>query len=99
MLPELSVTFLMLSLQILSLGAGFDSLYFRLKDMGLLHHSVVYEVDFPNVTRQKAALIKRVKELSALVGDTGGEGLGMVFTEGFLGTKWLEANVDSAFKE
>ncbi|NWR59875.1 TYW4 protein, partial [Bucorvus abyssinicus] len=64
--------------QILSLGAGFDSLYFRLKDMGLLHHSVVYEVDFPNVTYQKAALIKRVKELSALVGDTRGEGLGAI---------------------
>uniref|UniRef100_A0A663M4C3 tRNA wybutosine-synthesizing protein 4 n=1 Tax=Athene cunicularia TaxID=194338 RepID=A0A663M4C3_ATHCN len=61
--------------QILSLGAGFDSLYFRLKDLGLLHHTVVYEVDFPNVACQKAALIKRMKELSALVGDTGGEGL------------------------
>lgn len=61
--------------QILSLGAGFDSLYFRLKDMGLLHHTVVYEVDFPDVACQKATLIKGVKELSALVGDTGGEGL------------------------
>uniref|UniRef100_A0A8C0FVZ2 tRNA wybutosine-synthesizing protein 4 n=1 Tax=Bubo bubo TaxID=30461 RepID=A0A8C0FVZ2_BUBBB len=61
--------------QILSLGAGFDSLYFRLKDVGLLHHTVVYEVDFPNVACQKAALIKRMKELSALVGDTGGERL------------------------
>uniref|UniRef100_A0A8C3K402 tRNA wybutosine-synthesizing protein 4 n=1 Tax=Calidris pygmaea TaxID=425635 RepID=A0A8C3K402_9CHAR len=61
--------------QIVSLGAGFDSLYFRLKDIGLLYHTVVYEVDFPNVACQKAALIKRTKELSALVGDTGGEGL------------------------
>ncbi|XP_023801618.1 tRNA wybutosine-synthesizing protein 4 isoform X2 [Cyanistes caeruleus] len=64
--------------QILSLGAGFDSLYFRLKDIGLLHHTVVYEVDFPNVACQKAALIKGMKELSALVGDTGGEGLGAI---------------------
>uniref|UniRef100_A0A8C5J4H0 tRNA wybutosine-synthesizing protein 4 n=1 Tax=Junco hyemalis TaxID=40217 RepID=A0A8C5J4H0_JUNHY len=62
--------------RILSLGAGFDSLYFRLKDMGLLQHTVVYEVDFPDVACQKAALIKGVKELSALVGDAGGEGLG-----------------------
>lgn len=73
---------MMLSLQILSLGAGFDSLYFRLKDMGLLHHTVVYEVDFPNVACQKAALIKRVEELSALVGSSEGEGLGMIFIEG-----------------
>lgn len=73
--------FLILSLQILSLGAGFDSLYFRLKDMGLLHHTVVYEVDFPNVACQKATLIKGTKELSTLVRDTGGEGLGMVFME------------------
>ncbi|XP_068864492.1 tRNA wybutosine-synthesizing protein 4 [Aphelocoma coerulescens] len=68
--------------QILSLGAGFDSLYFRLKDMGLLRHTVVYEVDFPNVACQKATLIKRMKELSALVGDTGGEGLGAITFSG-----------------
>ncbi|NWW97331.1 TYW4 protein, partial [Caloenas nicobarica] len=68
--------------QILSLGAGFDSLYFRLKDMGLLHHAVVYEVDFPNVACQKAALIKRTKELSALAGDTGGEELGVIAFSG-----------------
>ncbi|OWK53008.1 tRNA wybutosine-synthesizing protein 4 [Lonchura striata] len=68
--------------QILSLGAGFDSLYFRLKDMGLLHHTVVYEVDFPNVACQKATLIKGLKELSALVGDTGGKGLGAITFSG-----------------
>ncbi|NWY58634.1 TYW4 protein, partial [Chionis minor] len=68
--------------QIVSLGAGFDSLYFRLKDIGLLHHTVVYEVDFPNVACQKAALIKRMKELSALVGDVGGEGLGVITFSG-----------------
>ncbi|XP_033928599.1 tRNA wybutosine-synthesizing protein 4, partial [Melopsittacus undulatus] len=68
--------------QILSLGAGFDSLYFRLKDMGLLHHTVVYEVDFPDVACQKAALIKRIEELSALVGSSEGEGLGAVTFSG-----------------
>ncbi|NXA22972.1 TYW4 protein, partial [Ibidorhyncha struthersii] len=68
--------------QIVSLGAGFDSLYFRLKDIGLLHHTVVYEVDFPNVACQKAALIKRMKELSALVGHTEGEGLGVITFSG-----------------
>ncbi|XP_027564729.1 tRNA wybutosine-synthesizing protein 4 isoform X2 [Neopelma chrysocephalum] len=68
--------------QVLSLGAGFDSLYFRLKDMGLLHHTVVCEVDFPNVVCQKATLIKRMEELSALVGDTAGEGLGAITFSG-----------------
>ncbi|NWU73394.1 TYW4 protein, partial [Pterocles burchelli] len=68
--------------QILSLGAGFDSLYFRLKDMGLLRHTVVYEMDFPDVARQKATLIKRMEELSALVGDTGGEGSGIITCSG-----------------
>ncbi|NXE57171.1 TYW4 protein, partial [Casuarius casuarius] len=68
--------------QILSLGAGFDSLYFRLKDMGLLSRTVVYEVDFPNVACQKATLIKGIKELSALVGDAGGEGLGAIAFSG-----------------
>ncbi|KAM6093675.1 tRNA wybutosine-synthesizing protein 4 isoform 6-T10 [Chlamydotis macqueenii] len=68
--------------QILSLGAGFDSLYFRLKDMGLLDHTVVYEVDFPNVACQKAALIKGTKELSALVGDIGEEGVGVITFSG-----------------
>ncbi|KAJ7418563.1 tRNA wybutosine-synthesizing protein 4 [Pitangus sulphuratus] len=63
-------------------SAGFDSLYFRLKDMGLLHHTVVYEVDFPSVVCQKATLIKRMEELSALVGDTAGEGLGAITFSG-----------------
>ncbi|XP_022536214.2 tRNA wybutosine-synthesizing protein 4 [Astyanax mexicanus] len=44
--------------QILSLGAGFDSLYFRLHAEGALERVVVFEVDFPDVTRRKAALIK-----------------------------------------
>ncbi|KAM7380210.1 hypothetical protein PAMP_003523 [Pampus punctatissimus] len=42
---------------ILSLGAGFDSLYFRLHAGGALDRAVVFEVDFPDVTRRKAALI------------------------------------------
>ncbi|XP_068026260.1 tRNA wybutosine-synthesizing protein 4 isoform X1 [Melanerpes formicivorus] len=68
--------------QILSLGAGFDSLYFRLKDLGLLPHTVVYEVDFPSVVSQKAALIRGVQELVELVGDAGGEPGVMPFSAG-----------------
>uniref|UniRef100_A0A8D0GZC6 tRNA wybutosine-synthesizing protein 4 n=1 Tax=Sphenodon punctatus TaxID=8508 RepID=A0A8D0GZC6_SPHPU len=51
---------LVFSAQILSLGAGFDSLYFRLKELGLLGCTVVYEVDFPDVVRRKAALIEEL---------------------------------------
>lgn len=43
--------------QILSLGAGFDSLYFRLHADEALDRVVVFEVDFPDVTQRKAALI------------------------------------------
>uniref|UniRef100_A0A3B5ALD7 tRNA wybutosine-synthesizing protein 4 n=1 Tax=Stegastes partitus TaxID=144197 RepID=A0A3B5ALD7_9TELE len=43
--------------QILSLGAGFDSLYFRLHADGALDSAVVFEVDFPDVMRRKSALI------------------------------------------
>ncbi|NXX49859.1 TYW4 protein, partial [Tricholaema leucomelas] len=68
--------------QILSLGAGFDSLYFRLKDVGLLHHTVVYEVDFPCVVSHKAALIRGAEELLALVGDAGGEPGAVPFSAG-----------------
>ncbi|KAM9347649.1 tRNA wybutosine-synthesizing protein 4 [Symphorus nematophorus] len=43
--------------QILSLGAGFDSLYFRLHADEALDRAVVFEVDFPDVAQRKAALI------------------------------------------
>nr|XP_055071846.1 tRNA wybutosine-synthesizing protein 4 [Misgurnus anguillicaudatus] len=43
--------------QILSLGAGFDSLFFRLYVEGALKSVTVFEVDFPEVAQRKAALI------------------------------------------
>uniref|UniRef100_UPI0037E8DBA5 tRNA wybutosine-synthesizing protein 4 n=1 Tax=Semicossyphus pulcher TaxID=241346 RepID=UPI0037E8DBA5 len=43
--------------QILSLGAGFDSLYFRLHADGALDRAVVFEVDFSDVAQRKTALI------------------------------------------
>lgn len=66
-------------LQILSLGAGFDSLYFRLKSAGLLSRAVVYEVDFPSVVSRKAALIGGTKDLATVVGGAGGRESGMMF--------------------
>lgn len=54
--------------QILSLGAGSDSLYFRLKAAGRLSWAAVWEVDFPDVARRKAERIRDTPELSALTG-------------------------------
>uniref|UniRef100_A0A8C3S9F7 tRNA wybutosine-synthesizing protein 4 n=1 Tax=Chelydra serpentina TaxID=8475 RepID=A0A8C3S9F7_CHESE len=65
--------------QILSFGAGFDSLYFRLKAVGLLSCTVVYEVDFPSVASRKAALIKGTKDLAVVVGGVGRRESGMTF--------------------
>ncbi|XP_021505524.1 tRNA wybutosine-synthesizing protein 4 [Meriones unguiculatus] len=54
--------------QILSLGSGSDSLYFRLKAAGLLARAAVWEVDFPDVSRLKAERIGETPELCALTG-------------------------------
>ncbi|KAM8781395.1 tRNA wybutosine-synthesizing protein 4 [Rhynchonycteris naso] len=54
--------------QILSLGAGSDSLYFRLKSAGLLAWAAVWEVDYPNVAQRKAERIRDTPELCAITG-------------------------------
>uniref|UniRef100_A0A674NKR6 tRNA wybutosine-synthesizing protein 4 n=1 Tax=Takifugu rubripes TaxID=31033 RepID=A0A674NKR6_TAKRU len=54
--------------QIVVLGAGFDSLYFRLHADGALDGAVVFEVDFPDVTKRKAALIKGSPTLAEVFG-------------------------------
>ncbi|XP_012731788.2 tRNA wybutosine-synthesizing protein 4 [Fundulus heteroclitus] len=53
--------------QILSLGAGFDSLYFRLRADGVLEGAAVFEVDFPDVARRKAALVAADVTLSGML--------------------------------
>ncbi|KAJ8255237.1 hypothetical protein GJAV_G00202630 [Gymnothorax javanicus] len=55
--------------QVLSLGAGFDSLYFRLRAEGVLTQAVVFEVDFPDVVRRKAALINASDQLKGSLED------------------------------
>jgi hypothetical protein len=51
--------------QILSLGAGFDTTYFRLKAQGLWHASdVFYEIDFPTLVARKHGLIQQSAALS-----------------------------------
>ncbi len=53
--------------QIISLGAGFDSAFFRLQSSGLLSNTTFYEVDFPDVVRRKATIIKNNEELIKLL--------------------------------
>ncbi|KAH7659329.1 tRNA(Phe) (7-(3-amino-3-(methoxycarbonyl)propyl)wyosine(37)-N)- methoxycarbonyltransferase protein [Dioscorea alata] len=53
--------------QILSLGAGFDTIYFQLMDEGIAPHLYV-ELDFKEVTSKKAALIEHCSQLREKVG-------------------------------
>nr|GMD71641.1 tRNA wybutosine-synthesizing protein 4 isoform X1 [Ipomoea batatas] len=55
--------------QIVSLGAGFDTMYFQLKDEGKAPHLYV-ELDFIEVTSKKAALIENYSQLKEKVGET-----------------------------
>ncbi|KAM3836780.1 tRNA wybutosine-synthesizing protein 4 isoform 2-T2 [Vipera latastei] len=70
--------------QVVSLGAGWDSLYFCLKAAGLLAGSGgrFFEVDLPAVASRKAALISGSAELRALAGGGGGAALGSVTFSG-----------------
>jgi O-methyltransferase involved in polyketide biosynthesis len=55
--------------QIVILGAGLDSMYFRLKQRGALPALCEYfEMDFPDVTLQKVMTIRRRKQLMAVLG-------------------------------
>ena len=56
--------------QVISLGAGFDTLYWNLKDAGLAPASFV-EVDFPTVTSRKIHFIRRSKALLGKITDEG----------------------------
>lgn len=54
--------------QVVILGAGLDTMFFRLKDAGSLAQCEYFELDFPDVTMQKVAVMRRRKALAALVG-------------------------------
>ncbi|XP_059175408.1 tRNA wybutosine-synthesizing protein 4-like [Physella acuta] len=53
--------------QIISLGCGFDSTYFRLKASGHLKNTIFCEIDFPEVVKRKCLLIDHTDELLALI--------------------------------
>lgn len=54
--------------QVVILGAGLDTMFFRLKEAGRLAQCEYFELDFPDVTMQKVAVMRRRKALAALVG-------------------------------
>ena len=56
-------------LQVISLGAGFDSAFFRLQASGHLQKVTFIEVDFPQVAERKTALIEANCELKNCLGD------------------------------
>jgi len=58
--------------QIINFGAGFDTLYWRLKDEGVLISNYV-ELDFPTVTSKKCYMIKRNKPLLDRIYEQDGE--------------------------
>ncbi|CAN0182542.1 unnamed protein product [Ectocarpus sp. 12 AP-2014] len=56
--------------QVISLGAGKDSLFFRLMDRGTAASGGYFEVDFPAVSRWKGGLVAKTPILSALANDS-----------------------------
>ncbi|XP_011297931.1 leucine carboxyl methyltransferase 1 [Fopius arisanus] len=58
--------------QIINLGAGFDTLYWRLRDAGCSPQNFV-ELDFPNITAKKCYHIKKHKQLIDKINTEDGE--------------------------
>jgi O-methyltransferase involved in polyketide biosynthesis len=56
-------------IQIINLGAGFDSNFFRLKSLGLLPDTLFVEIDFPEVINRKINLIKTNENLLCICPD------------------------------
>lgn len=54
--------------QVVILGAGLDTMFFRLQDARQLAGCEYFELDFPDVAMQKIMAIKRRKPLSTLLG-------------------------------
>lgn len=56
--------------QIVNIGAGFDTLYWRLYDEGK-HVKGFVELDFPGVTSRKCLYIQRTKPLLQAISEEG----------------------------
>lgn len=61
--------------QIINLGAGFDTLYWRLKESGKSPTNFI-ELDFPSITARKCYHIKKHKQLIDML-NTEGEASGL----------------------
>ncbi|KAK6166391.1 hypothetical protein SNE40_023096 [Patella caerulea] len=57
------------SKQIISIGAGFDTSFFRLKSTGQLENTIFVEIDFPELVKRKHALISNQPALQQLLGE------------------------------
>ncbi|CUG91280.1 leucine carboxyl methyltransferase, putative [Bodo saltans] len=56
-------------IQVVSLGAGVDTLFFRLRQRGSISFSKFVEIDLPDLIEEKRGIIHRNHELSSLVAD------------------------------
>lgn len=56
--------------QIINLGAGFDTMFWRLKENGI-HVSNFVEVDYPTTTSKKCYIIKRSPALLSFLKTAG----------------------------
>lgn len=54
--------------QVVILGAGLDTMFFRLKEADKLRGCEYFELDFADVAMQKVMTVRRRKQLSALLG-------------------------------
>ncbi len=55
--------------QVINLGAGFDSAFFRLKNLNQLDNTLFIEIDFPDVISRKINLINANESLHNLCPD------------------------------
>ncbi|CAH0473602.1 unnamed protein product [Peronospora belbahrii] len=54
--------------QVVILGAGLDTMFFRLKSNEMLANCEYFELDYPDITLQKVSAIKRRKRLAEVLG-------------------------------
>ena len=69
--------------QVVILGAGLDTMFFRLRSSNALRDCEYFELDFPDVTMQKVGAIKRRKALNEVMGLSNAEELMAALSSGF----------------
>uniref|UniRef100_M4B8A1 Leucine carboxyl methyltransferase 1 n=1 Tax=Hyaloperonospora arabidopsidis (strain Emoy2) TaxID=559515 RepID=M4B8A1_HYAAE len=69
--------------QVVILGAGLDTMFFRLQSSNVLRNCEYFELDFPDVTMQKVSTIKRRKSLQKLLGLSAAEDFMAALSSGY----------------